>query len=170
MNQEKIGKFIAECRKKKGMTQEELSEKIGVSRKSVSRWENGKNMPDLSLFKPLCEVLDITINELMSGEKVPNKNYNEKLEENIINTIDYIDKKNNKKNDMKNIVILILGIIGICLSQFIFNDHQVQGYLTVVCTILIVYSTKQLFMKYKWVRRIVAVILFLICIITMVLN
>ena len=65
MNQEKIGKFIAECRKNKKLTQQELAEKLNVSDKSISRWENGKTMMDISLFEPLCNELDITINELL---------------------------------------------------------------------------------------------------------
>lgn len=101
MNQEKIGKFIAENRKSKRITQSELAEKLGVTDRAVSNWENGKNMPELSLFKPLCDILEISINELMSGEKINNKEYTEKLEENFINTIDYIDKKNIKTNDKK---------------------------------------------------------------------
>ena len=55
MNQEKIGRFIAECRKEKNMTQQELAEKLGVSDRTVGNWENGRNMPDLSLFTPLCK-------------------------------------------------------------------------------------------------------------------
>ena len=94
MNQDKIGKFIAENRKKKKLTQSELAEKLGVTDRSISNWENGKNMPDLSLFKPLCDILGITINELMSGENINEQEYNQKLEENLINTIDYIGKKN----------------------------------------------------------------------------
>ena len=107
MNQEKIGKFILKNRKKK-LTQAELAEKLGVTDRTISNWENGKNMPDLSLFKPLCDILGITINELMSGEKISNKEYNEKLEENIINTIDYIDKKNIRNNDLKSIFWLTI--------------------------------------------------------------
>ena len=93
MNQEKIGKFILECRKKKNLTQSELAEKIGVTDKSISNWENGRNMPDLSLFKPLCEILDISVNDLISGENVSQDEYQKKLEENIISTIDYTNKK-----------------------------------------------------------------------------
>ena len=78
MNQEKIGKFIAECRKKKNMTQQELAEKLGVSDRTVGNWENGRNMPDLSLFKPLCKELEITLNELLSGENLTKENYQEK--------------------------------------------------------------------------------------------
>ena len=80
MNQEKIGKFIAECRKQKKMTQSDLGEKLGVTEKSISNWENGRNMPDLSLFKPLCDELNISINELLSGEKLSKEEYQEKFE------------------------------------------------------------------------------------------
>ena len=93
MNQEKIGKFISVCRKNKKMTQSKLAEKLGVSDKSVSKWETGKCMPDLSLFKTLCEELEITINELLSGEKIDKKDYQSKLEENFVNIVNYSDKK-----------------------------------------------------------------------------
>ena len=83
MNQERIGKYIAKLRKEKKITQEELAEKLGVSSKSVSRWETGRNMPDLSLITLLCKELGTTINELLSGEKLNEKEYQEKLEENI---------------------------------------------------------------------------------------
>ena len=96
MDQEKIGKFIAKCRKQRKMTQAELGEKLGVTEKSISNWENGRNMPDLSLFKPLCNELNITINELLSGEKIGMDKYQEKFEENIVNTIDYSTKRINK--------------------------------------------------------------------------
>ena len=79
MNQEKIGKFIAKCRRKKDMTQRELAEKLNVSDRTVGNWENGRNMPDLSLFKPLCDELDISVNDLLSGEKVTQQTYQEKL-------------------------------------------------------------------------------------------
>lgn len=93
MDQSKIGKFIAECRKDNKLTQEQLAEKLGVTSKSISRWENGKTMPDLSLMRPLCDILDITMNELISGERIDKKEYQKKSEENIINTINYSNKK-----------------------------------------------------------------------------
>ena len=70
MDQEKIGSFIAENRKAKGFTQIEFAEKLGVSNKSVSRWETGKNMPDVSLFLPICDALDISVNEFLIGERI----------------------------------------------------------------------------------------------------
>ena len=93
MNQDKIGQFISVCRKEQKLTQGELAEKLGVTDKSISNWENGRNMPDLALFKPLCDILNITINDLISGERVGKEKYQDKLEENIINTIDYSNKK-----------------------------------------------------------------------------
>ena len=68
MNQEKIGKFISKLRKEKNMTQQELADKINVTDRAVSHWENGRSIPDISLFKPLCEIFNISINELISGE------------------------------------------------------------------------------------------------------
>jgi transcriptional regulator with XRE-family HTH domain len=114
MNQEKIGKFIAKCRKNKKMTQSELAEKLGVTDKSIGNWENGRNMPDLSLFKPLCDELGITINELLSGEKISKDKYQEKFEENIVNTINYSTKK---INNYSNVIGLLLVIFGLFISM-----------------------------------------------------
>lgn len=115
MNQEKIGKFIASLRKEKNLTQQELAEILGVSDKSVSRWENGKTMPDLSLMQPLCQELGITINELLSGEKIKEEEYQEKSEENILNTIDYSNKK---IKHTKSIFIFLMTMIGVVLITF----------------------------------------------------
>ena len=78
MNQKKIGSFIAARRKDEGMTQSQLAEKLGITDKAVSKWETGKSMPDLSLFKPLCELLEITLNELLAGEFISDENLKEK--------------------------------------------------------------------------------------------
>ena len=112
MDQEKIGKFIAECRKKKKITQQELAEKLGVSDRTIGNWENGRNMPDISLFKPLCSELDITLNDLMSGKKVKEKEYQEKFEENIVNTIDYSNKKEKR---VKLVCVLMVSLIALIL-------------------------------------------------------
>jgi len=79
MNQEKIGMFIAQERKNKNLTQEQLANKLGVTSKSISRWENGKTMPDISLFEPLCDELNITINELLKWQRLDNKKINLKF-------------------------------------------------------------------------------------------
>ena len=114
MNQEKIGKFIAKCRKNKNITQEQLAEKLGVSNKSISRWENGKNMPDYSILKELCNTLDIDVNEFLSGEKIE-KN---EIQTHSIENLDLILKeyyKMKKQRNMFKSISIIIGIIAISL-------------------------------------------------------
>ena len=92
MDQEKIGKFIANARKEQNLTQEQLAEKLGITYKAVSKWECGKGLPDASIMIELCEILNISVNDLLSGERIDKENYQKKLEENIIDTIDYLIK------------------------------------------------------------------------------
>ena len=109
------------------MTQSELGEKLGVTEKSVSNWENGRNMPDLSLFKPLCNELNITLNDLLSGEKVTEKEYREKLEENIINTIDYTNKKLENRNNFIGFILITFGILISVSAIAIFPSESSWG-------------------------------------------
>ena len=84
MDQVKIGRFVAECRKGKGLTQARLAEALGITDRAVSKWETGKSMPDASLMLPLCEILGISVNELLSGERIEMENYNKVAEENLL--------------------------------------------------------------------------------------
>ena len=127
MDQEKIGKFIAKCRKQRKMTQAELGEKLGVTEKSISNWENGRNMPDLSLFKPLCNELNITINELLSGEKIGMDKYQEKFEENIVNTIDYSTRRINKYSRFISLSLIIFGLFISLSAIMIFPSESSWG-------------------------------------------
>ena len=127
MNQEKIGKFIAKCRKDKKMTQSDLAEKLGVTDKSIGNWENGRNMPDLSLFKPLCDVLGITINDLLSGEKISKDKYQERFEENIVNTIDYSTKRINKYSNVIGLLLVIFGLFISMSAIMIFPSESSWG-------------------------------------------
>jgi len=124
MDQKKIGLFIAKCRKEKKMTQADLAEILGVTDKSISNWENARCMPDLSLFKPLCDALDITINELISGERVEKELYQEKFEENIINTIDYSNKKINMKDRNIGFILFFIGILTSLSAMSIFPSES----------------------------------------------
>ena len=91
MDQIKIGKFIATTRAAKKLTQDELAEKIGVTDKAISKWENGRCLPDVSLFKPLCKTLGISVNELLNGEKDTNEDgYINYIKETNITIIRYI--------------------------------------------------------------------------------
>ena len=107
MDSKKIGKFIALNRKKKGLTQEQLGEKLGVSNKTISRWENGNYMPDLSLLEPLSKELGISLNELLAGEYIEKEKMIEYSEQNIKTTIDYTKKKINHEH--KKISAFLIG-------------------------------------------------------------
>lgn len=96
MDQAKIGRFIAELRKQKNLTQYEFADILGISNKTVSKWECGHGMPELSLMMPICETLEINLNELFSGEKLTDADYKKKAEENIMKLIDEAEKM--KKN------------------------------------------------------------------------
>ena len=122
MNQEKIGKFILELRREKNMTQQELADKIGVTDRAISKWENGRGMPDLSLMIPLCKELDITINELISGEKIEKKDYQSKLEENIFKTIDYTNRRIINKDKIFKIVVGAIITIILIIGLMFFVD------------------------------------------------
>ena len=84
MDQIKIGKFIASCRKEEGMTQAELAEKLGISDRAVSKWETGKSMPDSGIMLELCRFLKINVNELLSGERIMAELYSKQVEENLL--------------------------------------------------------------------------------------
>ncbi len=155
MNQERIGKFIAKCRKEKKLTQQDLAEQLGVTDRSVSNWENGKNMPDLSLFKPLCNILDITINDLMSGEKIEKENYQEKFEENIVNTIDYSTKKFNKYSKAISLVIIIFGLFISLSAVMIFPSESSWGSIYSIFGIIIfMIGIIRVTNGIKWTKRV----------------
>jgi transcriptional regulator with XRE-family HTH domain len=122
MDVKKIGEFIAYNRKNKGLTQEQLGEKLGVTNKTISRWENGNYMPDLSLLQPLSEELGITLSELLSGEKAKD-NIVESTEKSLINTIDYTKNKIEKEHKKISLVLIVIGII-ISISAFTIFDTQ----------------------------------------------
>lgn len=84
MDQMKIGKFIAACRKEQSMTQAVLAEKLGISDRAVSKWETGKSMPDSGIMLELCEILKINVNELLSGERIMVEKYDRQAEKNLI--------------------------------------------------------------------------------------
>lgn len=118
MDQIKIGNFIAYKRKQNNMTQIEFAEKLGVTNKSVSRWENGKNMPDVSLFIPICELLNISLNEFLIGEELENDNA-DKPTEVIVETIAKANKTISKARIIFYIVMIIVNAlfcIGVPLS------------------------------------------------------
>ncbi len=128
MNQEKIGKFIAKQRKLKELTQEELAEKLGITKNAVSKWERGLCLMDMSLLKPLSEILDVSINEILAGEKIEEKDIAKKSEENIIKLTELVHLKSMK-----------YGVIGMALFSIIlviisfFKDTSMTSVVSLLC-------------------------------------
>ncbi len=109
MNQVIIGKFISSERKQKGYTQRQLADKLGISDKTISKWETGNGFPEVSLLLPLCEHLDITVNELLSGQRLMENEYKQKAEENMVNMIK--EKEANLKSMRLSAIIGIIATI-----------------------------------------------------------
>ena len=107
MDQIKTGKFIAEKRKEQNLTQVQLAEKLGITNRAVSKWETGKSLPDASIMLELCDVLKITVNDLLNGEVVSMENYNEKTEKNLIEMV-----KQKEQADKSLLTLeIVLGVV-----------------------------------------------------------
>ena len=170
MNQSDIGKFISSLRKKKKLTQSELAEKLGVSVKSVSNWENGRNMPDLSLFKPLCNELGITVNDLISGEIVDDKKYKEVAEDNIIKTIDYSNKNIRNSKKVISLSFIVFGVLLTNMALTIIPSESSWGsiYSVIGCLISII-GFFRLINKCSWVKRILYSIVYFVIYVSMLI-
>lgn len=125
MNQEAIGAFIAACRKEKNLTQMQLAEKLNITNRAVSKWETGKSCPDVSIMLELCDILEITVNELLSGERITMENYQKKAEENLI---ELQAKKEKAQKSFKRIESIWLAI-ALLLSpvHFVINYYYPEN-------------------------------------------
>lgn len=112
MDQIKIGHFIADTRKAKNLTQRQLADALSISDKTVSKWETGKGLPDVSLMLPLCRALEITVNDLLTGEKVSASDYQTKAEENMMDLIK--ENQENKKRMVLSVICGTITIIAVC--------------------------------------------------------
>ena len=131
MDQLKIGAFIAECRKKNSMTQAQLAEKLGVTDRAVSKWENGRSMPDSSIMLDLCRELKITVNDLLSGEVVVVDNYNEQLEKNLMDAIKQKEKADKRLLDIE-IAIGVSSVVLMLVIDMIASFAEMQDWLRIV--------------------------------------
>lgn len=111
MNQVKIGKFIAECRKKNNLTQMQLAEKLNITDRAISKWENGKVMPDSSIMLELCAELKISVNELLSGEVLEMNSYNEKMEQNLIDMVRQKEASDKRLLKMEIVIGVLISIV-----------------------------------------------------------
>ena len=123
MDQIKIGKFIAECRKKNNLTQMQLAEKLNITDRAISKWENGKGMPDSSIMLDLCKELRISVNELLSGEVIKMDAYNEKLEQNLI---DMVKQKEESDKRLLTMEIVIGALTSVVFFTLIFIASFVE--------------------------------------------
>ena len=140
MDKLKIGQFIANCRKDKKLTQEQLAEKLNISKNAVSKWERGICLMDMSLLKPLSEILGVSVNDILSGEKIPEDKIKEKSEENIIKLSEF--------NHYKSVTIgttFILVTIAIIIIYSLVKNIECSGY----TTLLFGFSAVVYFYKYK---------------------
>ena len=144
MNQEKIGSFISKLWKEKRMTQQELANKLGVTDRAISNWENGRRMPDYSIIMNLCKELNISLNELFDGQKIIDNNYKEVADKNLLfalknsvftlkDRIRYYKTKWLKEHKFK-IILSIISIIILLTSLII---QHVTLYLALTITILL---------------------------------
>lgn len=111
MDQRNTGKFIALCRKEKGLTQRQLAETIGVSDKTVSKWECGNGLPEVSLMLPLCGVLGISVNELLCGEKLEASEYKNRAEVNLMDLM--CEKQENRRKVILSVVVCAMMLVSV---------------------------------------------------------
>ena len=141
MNQIKIGKFIAECRKNVNLTQLQLAEKLGITDKAISKWERGVSMPDTSIMLELCDILAISVNELLSGEKLDMENNNQKNEQLLIEMAKEFEKKNKTiwSSMWAIMTVSIIALIsGLFIAAFLIPEGVWQ--LVTILVICIVFS------------------------------
>ena len=138
MNQETIGKFVAACRKEKGLTQKQLAEKLKITDRAVSKWETGKSIPDAAIMLDLCKILGISANELLSGERIAMENYQKRAEENLVELQQKANNAQKNSNLLVKLVILILGVLfivkyGIGSRASYFVDSISMEFILIPC-------------------------------------
>ena len=142
MDQIKIGKFIADCRKQKGLTQMQLSEKLGITDKAISKWERGIAMPDSSIMLELCDILCISVNELLSGEKIIMENNDQKNEQLLLEMAKELEKKSKIiwKAMWTIMTVSIIGLIGglAIIAFFMTEGPLMLTAILVLCAVFMI--------------------------------
>lgn len=140
MDQIKIGKFIAAMRREQNMTQRELADRLNVSDKTVSKWETGHGLPEVALMLPLCEIFHITVNELLSGERLDDATYFKKAEENMANLIQ--EKEEAKKKIVLSVIValivVIAGVTIVCMAGMLEMPTGLRILLIAVAVAIVV--------------------------------
>lgn len=152
MDQKKIGKFLKELRKQKGLTQEQLAEKFNVSNRTISRWENGNNMPDLDVLIEISDYYEVDLREILNGERKI-ENMDKEMEEAILQAVDYTNtetERYNKRIRICNGIALLLVLLYILMKDTSLYDNAivmagldfVQGFAVGMLLICLLYSTR----------------------------
>ena len=138
MDQQKIGKFIAQRRKATGLTQAQLAEKLGITDRAVSKWETGKALPDTALMLDLCHILEITVNDLLSGEIVTMENYNKMLEDNLLEVVKQKEQSDKRLLRME-LLTGILSLIPLIASMLIITLVPMEEWIAsvIVCSCIL---------------------------------
>ena len=131
MDQIKIGKFIAECRKKNNLTQMQLAEKLNITDRAISKWENGKGMPDSSIMLDLCNELKISVNELLSGEETKMEDYKKQAEENLLKMEKEKEETDKQLLDLE-IVIGYFASLTFLILIFVASFVEMQAWLRIL--------------------------------------
>ena len=135
MDQIKIGKFVSERRKLKNLTQAQLAEKLNITDRAVSKWENGRSLPDSAIMLELCEILDITVNDLLCGEVVVMEKYNKEMEKNLLEMAR--EKERSDKHLLTIEIVMGFVSIGIMLGLCIFAAYApMEEWLRIVLIII----------------------------------
>lgn len=135
MDQVRIGKFIAECRKKNNLTQMQLAEKLNITDRAISKWENGKAMPDSGIMLDLCNELKISVNELLSGEVIEMKNYDKKTEELLLDMQKQKEEADKRLLSME-IVIGVLSMIVFLSLTIVASFAEMQEWLRILLIVI----------------------------------
>lgn len=148
MDQKRIGAFIARRRKELRMTQKELAQKLGVTDRAVSKWENGRCMPDLSLIQPLSRSLEVGVNDLLSGEIIPEKQYRKKSEDNIIRVAELksrLDYMESFRYGFWGFYVLALTLLIYCIVK----NQEPSG----ILALILAYSTCTFFYRCRAIKK-----------------
>lgn len=159
MNQKKIGEFIAKKRKQKKLTQEVLAEKLNVSKNAVSKWERGICLMDMSLLKPLSEILEVSINELLNGVELDEKQYIEKFEKTIAKTLEYSDKKIKTRSRIIYLLLVIFGLLVTISAVIIFPSSSSWSSIYAGIGIVVFLIGIGLMIKHlNWIKKIIIMV------------
>ena len=141
MDLKRVGRFIAECRKSKNLTQEQLAEKLYITDRAVSKWERGLSLPDAGIMIDLCNILDINVNELLIGEMIENKDYKKKTEELLVEMA-RMDEEKNKRLIFDEFVLMIVSVIFyvsiVALASATLKEGTLLGIIVCISTVVLV--------------------------------